>query len=153
MCTLWMNAVSTRSTWEKLHGDILNYFLTPLRLRELQLFAVERPQKLGELFMDYVEECIVSAFALKVQLSEHDVIESILNRCLPETRMHFSFDRKPNSLGELRSLAGRVSNSLKSDIRYFGQCMPIQNHPQQNYFTPIQHNFSPPEPTPKAKNQ
>lgn len=118
--TLWMRAVSLRVGWDILHTEILNYFLTPLRLRELQMFVVERPQQPTESFMDYVEEIIASAFALKVHLTESDVIESVLGRCLPETRVHFSFDSKPRTIDELRLFAGRVSNSIKSDQRYFG---------------------------------
>lgn len=131
---LWMRAISSNVSWENLHIGILNQFLTPMRLRELQLLVVERPQRFNELFIDYVEDCVMSAFALRVGLSEADMIESVLSRCLPETRHHFTFGSKPRTLEELITLAGQVTNTMKADARYFGRNReyPMNNNVFQN---------------------
>lgn len=147
---LWMRAVTSNANWEMLHTEILNHFLTPMRLRELQLVVVERPQRIDEQFVEYVEDCIMSAFALRVGLSERDVVESVLNRCRPETRHHFTFGRKPNTIEELRHLASKITNTMKADARYFGGSvsnnvpvpynnmhMPRQNPPYNNMPYPI----------------
>lgn len=120
MFQIWMQAVSSKVEWDVLHVTILNYFLSPQRIRELQLFEIERPQRPDEQFMDYVEDCISSAFALKTIMTEREVIESILNKCLPQTRLHFTFGAKPSTINELRCLAGSVTNAIKSDQRFFG---------------------------------
>lgn len=124
MFTIWMKAVSVRVNWTVLHREILCYFLTSLRLRELQMLMIERPQSPGESFMDFVEEVVASAFALQAQLTEEEVIESILSRCTPETRTHFMFGERPRNLDGLRLFASRISNSIKSDQRYFGGIRP-----------------------------
>lgn len=41
--TFWMNAVSIRSSWETLQGDIINYFLTPLRLTVVRSRKAAKP--------------------------------------------------------------------------------------------------------------
>lgn len=130
MFNLWMRAIGANANWDQLHSEILNTFFSNLRLRELQLSVIQRPQAHSEQFLDYVEDTISAAFALKVQLTENDVIESILSRCLPETKQHFMFSNKPQSIEELRSFASRVSNSIQSDLRWFGQPNTQPTYPQ-----------------------
>lgn len=137
---IWIEAVSARVNWETLHCKILDYFLPPLRLRELHLSEIERPQRREEQFVEYVEDVIASAFALRANLSEREVIDSVLSKCAPNTRSHFSFDFRPSTICELRNLAGRVSSSVNAERRYFGvgashlygersRPSPPRNHP------------------------
>lgn len=117
---LWVQAVSGAADWESLHVAILECFIPPLRRREVEAIELERPQRPGEDFSDYVENVISTAFALRTRLAEADIIESILNKCSPDTKRHFTFGIAPKNLSELRSLATRVTSSVNAEFRYFG---------------------------------
>lgn len=117
---LWLHAVSVRAEWNTLHADILNSFFPALRRREIEASELERPQRANETFSEYCENIISVAFALKTRLSESEIVEIILNKCEPGTKNHFAFSVLPQNIFELRSLAHKVSSSMKAERRYFG---------------------------------
>lgn len=117
---LWMEAVSAGADWQSLHCEILERFLPSMRRREIEAIELERPQRTDETFSDYVEHLLAVAFALKTRLSEQEVIEIALSKCRPETRSHFSFVNPPKSVFELKTLACKITSSVKAEIRYFG---------------------------------
>lgn len=117
---LWIESVSAQSGWNNLHVEILDRFIPSMRRREIESIELDRPQRIEETFSDYCEHLLSTAFALKTNLSENDVIEIALNKCRPETKSHFSFDSRPRTIQELRRLATRVTSAVRAETRYFG---------------------------------
>lgn len=117
---LWIEATTTGVSWENLHSGILSYFLPAARLREIEALELDRPQRPNETFVEYAENIIAVAFALRTKMSEQEVIEIILSKCHPVTKGHFAFNSRPNNIGELKVFANKVTGSIKSEMRYFG---------------------------------
>lgn len=124
---LWMDAVTARAGWSTLHEAILDRFVPSMRRREIEAIELDRPQRPGESFSEYVEHLLSTAFALKTGLSEKEVIEIALNKCRPETRSYFSFGRMPENIHELRTLATKVTSAVRAEMRYFGGSRTFTN--------------------------
>lgn len=117
---LWVDAATSNVSWEDLHRAILVYFLPVGRLGELEALELDRPQRPGESFVEYVDNVVAVAFALRTNRTEDEVIESVLCKCDPATKAHFAFNNKPRNIIELKMFANKVTGSLKTERRYFG---------------------------------
>lgn len=122
---LWVEGTTAGVNWDDLHGAILNYFLPTCRLRELETVELDRAQRQGESFVEYVENVIGAAFALKTNRTEEEVIETILCKCDPAVKVHFAFCQKPRNISELKRLANSVTGALKTESRYFGGAVSV----------------------------
>lgn len=125
---LWLDAVSQAVSWDLLHTAILDQFIPPLRRREIESLEIDRPQRHNEDFAEYTEAVIGMAFAINTRLTEQEVIDVILNKCHPSSRLHFGFSNPPGNIGELRALATRVASSIKAEQRYFGDRSRQRTH-------------------------
>ena len=117
---LWVEGTTSRVSWENLHGAILNHFLPVGRRRELETQELDRPQRPGESFVEFVDNIVAVAFALRTTRSEEEVIESVLCKCSPATKVHFAFNERPRNIFELKVFANKVTGSMKTETRYFG---------------------------------
>lgn len=117
---IWIQAVSSGVNWEVLHLEILDRFIPALRRREIEILELDRPMRTDETFSDYCEHVIAAAFALNTRLSEREIIEIVLNKCRPHVKTHFVFGTVPQTIADLRSLAYKVTSSVRAESRYFG---------------------------------
>lgn len=140
MFNLCIEAVAAHADWDDLHEEILARFIPPLRRREIASYELDRPQRSGETYAEYVEHLISAAFALKTSLSESDVVEIAIRKCRPEIRSHFVFGSLPTTIAELRSFAHNVTSSVRAEARYFGGTQ------SQNFHTPRNPRANPPMP-------
>jgi hypothetical protein len=125
---IWIQAISSGVNWEILHLEILDRFIPALRRREIEILELDRPMRTDETFSDYCEHVIAAAFALNTRLTEGEIIEIVLSKCRPHVKTHFVFGTMPQTLAELRSLAYKVTSSVRAESRYFG------NGPSPNVF-------------------
>lgn len=139
--TLWREAISAQANWGSLHSEILDRFIPSLRRREIENLELERPQRQGETFAQYTEHLIQCAFALKTALTEQQIIEICINKCRPENRSYFSFGKMPENIYDLRTLASKVTSSIKAEARYFGHDRVGIFQPTQQVFRPQQARF------------
>lgn len=118
---LWVEATTAGVSWENLHCAILSYFLPSARLREIESMELDRPQRPDETFIEYAENVIAVAFALRTKMTEEEVIETVLSKCDPATKAHFAFNDRPRNIVDLKFLANKVTGSIKAERRYFGR--------------------------------
>lgn len=134
---IWIQAVSSGVNWEVLHLEILERFIPALRRREIEILELDRPMRADETFSDYCEHVIAAAFALNTRLSEREIIEIVLNKCMPHVKTHFVFGTIPQNLAELRSLAYKVTSSVRAEGRYFGNVASPNMFNVQNASRPL----------------
>lgn len=117
---VWIRFVSDGRSWDELHVEILDIFISELRRRELEKSELDRPMRREETFIDYCENVIAAAYALVSRLSNQEVIEIILSKCRPHVKTHFVFSTAPQTVEDLMSLAYKVTNAVRAESRYFG---------------------------------
>lgn len=117
---VWIRFVFDGRSWDELHVEILDIFISELRRRELEKSELDRPMRRDETFIDYCENVIAAAYALASRLSNQEVIDIVLSKCRPHVKKHFVFSTAPQTVEDLKSLAYKVTNAVRAESRYFG---------------------------------
>lgn len=138
---IWLNAVQINASWEGLHTLIISRFFPSIHKRRIEALVVERQQFPSETFCDFVESVLGGADALMSCYTEGQLIEIILANMSPHTRNHIVFHTRPNTIWDLRQLAGEVNSSVLSDNRYFQAFNPqVSQGPSFSTMPPPQVN-------------
>ncbi|XP_063227204.1 uncharacterized protein LOC134533635 [Bacillus rossius redtenbacheri] len=108
-------AISQNLTFDKYHEDILSFFIPSRLLTQLQLSHFNRLQKPGEPLAVYVNEVKEAAAIFRLQVSEQEVINTILDGLSPEERSRLVFLSKPSSFSELDRMCIHSQNVRFAD--------------------------------------
>lgn len=140
---VWSSAVLNNTTWDKLRQQILNDFFPVRTLRAIINDTVYRLQRPGETLRDFVNNIKQAAGLLTPDMSEDELVTTILQAINRSTRVHLSMEAKPTTMAQLYALATIASDVAETDTEFqkmFGGV--TQNRGHQSFQGNVNYRFN-----------
>jgi len=105
LLALVTQAIDSRETFENFHARSLGHFIPTREMSQLRIARYERVQSVGEHFSNYVQAIQNAALVLRINESEVQVVERVVEGLTSTQRARFVFQPPPSSFRELERLA------------------------------------------------
>lgn len=109
------DAVNNQLSIDRLHTQIIQHFIPTGIYDELKRNTVMRTQGHGERLANFIAEVRQAARVLKVDLTEFELVETILSRLSPEERSRLALISRPRNFTELEQCCIYSSNVWYAD--------------------------------------
>ncbi|CAH0381357.1 unnamed protein product [Bemisia tabaci] len=103
-------AIKEKFSFGLFHSFVLNSLIPPQLKDQLKIQYYSRYQKANESFATFVSEIKLANKLLKLNYSQHEVIQTIVHYCAPEDRARFVFAEEPRTYYELQLLCEKVQS-------------------------------------------
>jgi hypothetical protein len=91
-------AIDRRETFEDFHAWSLGHFIPPREMSQLRIARYERVQSVGEQFSNYVQAMKDAALVLRINESEAQIVERVVERLTSTQRARFVFQSPPSDI-------------------------------------------------------
>jgi len=105
LLALVTQAFNTRENFENFHNRSLRHFKPAREMSYLRMAMYERVQAQGEHFFSYVQVIKDAALVLRINESEAQLVERIIEGLTPTQRARFVFQPPPSSFRQLEQFA------------------------------------------------
>lgn len=126
-------------SFDTFHAEVLDYFVPTRVMERLRVERVYRPQAPGEMLSQYVGEIRSLAQVLRLNFSEGQLVDLIVEGIKPQDRSRFVFCAKPTTFAELDRLSRFSSGIQDCDFQRnlcWGQFPPVPLGPQVAFVQP-----------------
>ncbi|XP_063216930.1 uncharacterized protein LOC134527875 [Bacillus rossius redtenbacheri] len=128
-------AITQMFSFDQYHEDILSFFIPSRLLTQLQLNNYNRLQKPGEHLAAYVYEVNEAAAIFRLQVSEQEVINTILDGLTPDERSRLVFLTRPCTFSELDRMCIHSQNVRFADHQRNGSFSQYSGNKQFKYYS------------------
>jgi len=113
-----------KGTFDDFHKDVLEFFVPGRLLERLKVEYFYRPQGHGERLSNFIAAVKEAGRVLRLEISEADTVQVILEGLNPEERSRLALSARPNSFLELDRLciashSVQLSDSQRQSLEYY----------------------------------
>jgi hypothetical protein len=96
--------IKTKEKFQDIHAPLLKQFIPSRQMTRIRIAKYERVQKDGEPFSVYVQSIKDVTKVLRIDESEEQIVQRIVEGITPEQRARFIFQPRPSSFQHVKDL-------------------------------------------------